>query len=146
MAFFSGKPLQYRLFAIVFALYSVALVLFTFFPRPVLETGDPSAISEFLRTHANFFYKILYANASYVAFGNYLMLTPFILLARIIFQKISLTKLFFIGVAISAFIEISQIFIPGRVSDIVDFASNVMSLALGVILLKISQLLRNTFR
>jgi VanZ family protein len=34
---------------------------------------------------------------------------------------------------ISGFIEISQFFIPGRVSDIVDFVSNVLGAAVGIL-------------
>ena len=35
---------------------------------------------------------------------------------------------------ISGFIEISQIWIPGRVSDVVDFISNVSGAAIGILI------------
>jgi VanZ family protein len=133
---FTQRSVQFRAITIAFALYLIALALFTFFPRPVLETGDPTAVSAFLQTHENFFYKILYANTSSVAIGNYFMLTPFIVMAHLVYPKVSLRTLFLAGVAVSATIEISQLFIPGRVSDIVDFASNVLSLIFGLILIK----------
>ena len=136
MNWFTQRSLRFRAVTIAFALYLIALALFTFFPRPVLETGDPAAVSDFLRTHANFFYKILYANTTSVAIGNYFMLTPFIVMAHLVYPKVSLLKLFLAGVGVSATIEISQLFIPGRVSDFVDFASNVLSLVIGLALIK----------
>lgn len=136
MKWFTQRSVQFRAITIAFALYLIALALFTFFPRPVLETGDPTAISAFLQTHANFFYKILYANTTSVAIGNYFMLTPFIIIGHLAFPRVSLRKLFLSGAAISAVIEISQLFIPGRVSDIVDFASNVLSLVWGLLAIK----------
>jgi hypothetical protein len=130
------RSLGFRAISIVFALYLLALALFTFFPRPVLETGDPSAVAAFLQSHANFFYKVLYADTTSVAIGNYFMLTPFIVMAHLIFTKASLGRVFLLGVAVSAAIEISQFYIPGRVSDLVDFQSNFLSLLLGVAIIK----------
>ena len=112
------------LFAIALVIYLIALLTFTFFPRPILESGNPSAIAEYLQTHANFFYKILYADTHLVAIGNLFMLTPFVYLAKLVFPKVKLIKLFLLGVFLSLTIEISQLFIPGRVSDPVDFLAN----------------------
>ena len=136
MNWYSKRSLGFRAISIAFSLYLLALALFTFFPRPILESGDPSAVSTFLQSHANFFYKILYADTTSVAIGNYFMLTPFIVMAHLIFPKASLGRVFLIGVAVSAAIEISQIYIPGRVSDLVDFQSNCLSLLLGAALIK----------
>ena len=133
--------MHFRTVTVLFSIYLLSLLLFTFFPRPVLETGDPSAISAFLRTHANFFYKILYADTTSVAIGNYFMLTPFMVMAQLVYPKTPLWKLFLTGVGVSAVIEISQIFIPGRVSDPVDFVSNVLSLVWGLALGKIWSLM-----
>jgi glycopeptide antibiotics resistance protein len=139
---FTQRSIRFRAVTIAFALYLFTLALFTFFPRPVLESGDPSAIAAFLQTHANYFYKILYANTTSVAIGNYFMLTPFVIIGHLAFPRLSLTKLFLYGVATSATIEISQLFIPGRVSDIVDFGSNSLSLLWGVIAVKMWSYLR----
>ena len=62
--------------AAALTLYLLVLSLFVLFPRPILESGDPSQIAEYLRTHANFFYKILYADTHLVALGNFFMLAP----------------------------------------------------------------------
>ena len=127
------------LFAIALVIYLIALLTFTFFPRPILESGNPSAIAEYLQTHANFFYKILYADTHLVAIGNLFMLTPFVYLAKLVFPKVKLLILFLSGVFISLTIELSQVFIPGRVSDPVDFLANSASVLLGTFLVRLLQ-------
>ena len=139
MKLLADRSLRFRLAASAFALYLIALFLFTFFPRPILETGDPAQIQEFLRAHANFFYKILYADANHVATGNYFMLTPFIVMAHLVFPHTHLFKLFISGVLLSGLIEIAQIYIPGRVSDPVDFASNSASLLIGIAVIAVGR-------
>jgi glycopeptide antibiotics resistance protein len=119
------------------AIYLLAVLTFTFFPRPILESGNPSAIAEYLQTHANFFYKILYADTHLVAIGNLFMLTPFVYLAKLVFPKVKLFKLFLYGVVLSLVIEFSQLFIPGRVSDPVDFLANSASVLLGIFLVRL---------
>ena len=125
------------LFAIALAIYLLAVLTFTFFPRPILESGNPSAIAEYLQTHANFFYKILYADTHLVAIANLFMLTPFVYLAKLVFPQVKLIKLFLFGVFIYLAIELSQIFIPGRVSDPVDFLANSASVLLGIFLVRL---------
>jgi len=119
------------------AIYLLAVLTFTFFPRPILESGNPSAIAEYLQTHANFFYKILYADTHLVAIANLFMLTPFVYLAKLVFPQVKLLKLFFYGVVLSLVIEFSQLFIPGRVSDPVDFLANSVSVLLGIFLVRL---------
>lgn len=121
-----------EIFAVLLVIYLACLLLFTFFPRPILESGDPTAISEFLKSHANYFYKILYADTRWVAFGNYFMLTPLPIIASRIFPDMRLRIICLAGIALSALIETSQIFIPGRVSDIADLASNTISVLIGI--------------
>jgi glycopeptide antibiotics resistance protein len=128
------------LFAITLTIYLIALFTFTFFPRPILETGNPSAIAEYLQTHANFFYKILYADTHLVVIGNLFMLTPFVYLAKMVFPQVKLIRLFFGGVFISLVIEFSQLFIPGRVSDPIDFLANSLSVLFGIFLVRLLQL------
>ena len=111
----------------------MTLLVFTLFPRPLLESGNPSEIEEFLRTHANIFYKILYADTSLVYIGNYLLLFPFALLISWVFSTWTIITRLICSVLVSGFIEISQIWIPGRVSDPVDFLSNVLGAAIGLL-------------
>jgi glycopeptide antibiotics resistance protein len=119
------------------AIYLASLSLFVLFPRPVLETGDPSQIAQYLQTHANFFYKILYADTRLVALGNFLMLTPLPVILNAIYPTISLKKIFFFGSALSALFELTQLLIPGRVSDVMDFLSNSLSVLLGIAIVRL---------
>ena len=134
----SDRDIRKRdLFAIVLVIYLLAVLTFTFFPRPILETGNSSAIAEYLQSHSNFFYKILYADTHQVAIGNLFMLTPFVYLAKLVFPQVKLIKLFLFGVFISLAIELSQIFIPGRVSDPNDFFANSAGILLGIFLVRL---------
>lgn len=125
------------LFAIALVIYLFAVLTFTFFPRPILETGNSSAIAEYLQSHANFFYKILYADTHLVAIGNLFMLTPFVYLANLVYPQVKFIKIFFCGVVLSLTIELSQIFIPGRVSDPIDFLANSAGILLGIFLVRL---------
>ena len=125
-----------NLFGAILILYVLVLSTFVLFPRPVLESGDPLQISEVLQTHANFFYKILYADTRVVALGNFLMLTPFPIIYSFIFPKTSLRKIFLLGTSLSATFEIIQMAIPGRVSDFVDFLSNSLSVLIGLAIVR----------
>ena len=128
------------IFAFALVLYFITLLIFTFFPRPILESGDPSAVSEYLRTHAKFFYKILYADTRLGAIGNLFMLTPLVFIANRVFPDIKLRSLLIVGFLLSLFIELSQLVIPGRVSDPIDLISNTFSVLLGVFLVRLLQL------
>ena len=108
--------------------------MFTLFPRPLLESANPGEIEEFLRTQANLLYKILYADTSLVYIGNYFLLLPFALLVSWAFPSWSVVTRLLVEVLISGFVEISQIWIPGRVSDAVDFLSNVFGAAVGILI------------
>jgi len=134
----SGRQLRKREIAgIACAIYLAFLSLFVLFPRPVLETGDPSQIAQYLQTHANFFYKILYADTRLVALGNFLMLAPLPIILNVINPKISLKKIFLFGASLSALFELTQLLIPGRVSDFVDFLSNCLSVLLGIAIVRL---------
>ena len=121
---------------IAFAIYLASLSLFVLFPRPVLETGDPSQIAQYLQTHANFFYKILYADTHLVALGNFLMLAPLPIILNAISPSISLKKIFLFGASLSTLFELTQLLIPGRVSDLMDFVSNCLSVLLGIAIVR----------
>ena len=132
-----GKRLRKRdIAAAALTLYLLVLSLFVLFPRPILESGDPSQIAEYLRTHANFFYKILYADTHLVALGNFFMLAPFPVIFTAIIEKVSLYRVFLVGVALSASFELVQLAIPGRVSDWIDFLSNSLSLLIGIAIVR----------
>jgi len=118
------------------AIYLFSLSLFVLFPRPILETDDSSAIAQYLETHANFFYKILYADSRFVAIANLFMLVPLPVILNTVSPSISLKKMFLLGVSISALIELAQLFIAGRVSDVVDFLFNSLSVLMGIAIVR----------
>jgi glycopeptide antibiotics resistance protein len=133
-----GRQLRKREIAgIACAIYLASLSLFVLFPRPVLETGDPSQIAQYLQTHANFFYKILYADTHLIALGNFLMLLPLPIILNAINPRISLKKIFLFGASLSALFELTQLLIPGRVSDVMDFLSNCLSVLLGIAIVRL---------
>ena len=130
---------RFLISASLLGVYLIALFLFVFFPRPVLESNSTASISEYLQSHANLFYKILYANDRAVAIANFFMLTPFALITNVAFPKLKLVNIFLLGFLISAVIELVQIAIPGRVSDFRDFLSNALSVGIGLILVRFLQ-------
>ena len=130
---------RFLISASLLGVYLIALFLFVFFPRPVLESNSTISISEYLQSHANLFYKILYANDRAVAIANFFMLTPFALITHIVFPKLKLVKIFLLGSLISAVIELVQIAIPGRVSDFRDFLSNALSVGIGLFVVRFLQ-------
>jgi len=123
---------------LILSLTSLLLVLlFTLFPRPILLSNDPNEIELFFQTHTGLFYKILYAQASSVALGNYFLFTLPAFLFKLRFTNIAAYKIFFAFLSLSTFIEIAQMAIPGRVSDGMDLFANGVSGLIGLILAKI---------
>jgi len=116
--------------------YLLILGLFVFFPRPILESGDPSEIADFLKNNANIFYQILYADTNKVAIANFFMLTPFVLIAHLLSPSTKKRTLALAGAAISLLIEFVQRFIPGRVFDVQDLYANFISVLIGVALIR----------
>lgn len=125
------------LIKVLLILYLVSLSLFVFFPRPILESGDPFAIAEFIKSHSGIFYRILYADTQSVATANFFMLTPFVLLAALVRPEVKLSHIAFIGIGISVIIEAFQTVIPGRVSDLTDLSSNSVSVLIGIVFVAI---------
>jgi glycopeptide antibiotics resistance protein len=122
---------------VMLILYLTSISLFVFFPRPILETGDPFEIAEFIKSHTGIFYRILYADTQSVATANFFMLTPFVFLVALVFPQVKLIQIVLAGIGISMIIEIAQSIIPGRVSDIADLLSNSVSVIIGSIILAI---------
>ena len=131
------KRRVHRFFVIALIVYLSILLIFTLYPRPLLESPDPTAIRDFLESHANLFYKILYADTSLVYIGNYLMLFPLALLISWSYPNWPFWVRLSSGVGLSGVIELVQLAIPGRVSDVVDFASNSLGFIAGIVLAEI---------
>ena len=65
------------------------------------------------------------------------MLSPFVLLAALVFPEVKLSQITLAGIGISAFIEIFQTIIPGRVPDLTDLLANTVSVLIGAIFVAI---------
>ena len=117
-------------------IYLITLIIFVFFPRPILINGSPSELAEFLKTHANIFYKILYADARIVAIANIFMLTPLIVVLSYAAPAIRMRNLLFFGTCLSLAIELVQFLIPGRVPDLIDFVSNTAGTVIALLLIR----------
>jgi glycopeptide antibiotics resistance protein len=80
---------------------------------------------EFLRQNQGIFFKILYADSESVTLGNYFMFMPLALLLSFVKAEWSKITRVLIIVCLSGSIEVAQLIIPGRNSELVDFLSNV---------------------
>jgi glycopeptide antibiotics resistance protein len=81
---------------------------------------------EFLRDNQGIFFKILYADSKSVYVGNYLIFMPLAFLISLIKSNWSRVQRVLVIVCFSGTIEITQLMIPGRTSDLIDFFSNVL--------------------
>ena len=116
------------------------VAFFTLFPRPILESSDANALLEFLRDNQGIFFKILYADSDSVYVGNYFMFMPLAFLISLIKSNWSRVQRVLVIICFSGTIEIAQLIIPGRTSDLIDFLSNVFG---GFLVILIFDLLRS---
>ena len=115
-------------------IYLAIVLLFVLFPRPILESSDPSALQLFLMANTGTFYKILYADSSTIQVSNFFLFTPAAAFLKLVFPKIKSLYIFAGFLLCSFAIEILQLVIPGRVSDWRDLLANGVSGAIGLIL------------
>ena len=134
-----GQTPTRSIFVFLLICYLATLITFVFFPRPVLVNGSPSELAAFLKSHANLFYKILYADARIVAIANFFMLTPLVIVIKYAVPTLKKRKIFFFGISLSLAIELIQIVIPGRVPDFADLISNTVSVIIGLLLVRFLQ-------
>ena len=118
-------------------IYLAIVLLFVLFPRPILESSDPSALQLFLMANTGTFYKILYADSSTIQVSNFFLFTPAAALLKLVFPKIKSFYVFAGFLPCSLVIEILQLLIPGRVSDWRDMLANWVSGGIGLILAKL---------
>ena len=115
-------------------IYLSIVLLFVLFPRPILESSDPSALQIFLINHSGFFYKIIYADSSTISISNFFLFTPAAAFMKLVFPKIKSSYIFIGFLLLSLVIETLQLLIPGRVSDWRDLLANGVSGGIGLIL------------
>ena len=124
-------------------IYLAIVLLFVLFPRPILDSTDPSALQPFLTAHTGTFHEILYADSSTIQVSNFLLFTPAAVFFKLVFPKIKSFYIFIGFLLLSLAIETLQLLIPGRVSDWRDLLANGISCGIGLIL---ALLLRATTR
>lgn len=115
-------------------IYLSIVLLFVLFPRPILESADPSALQIYLINHSGIFYKILYADSSTISISNFFLFTPAAAFMKLVFPKIKSSYIFIGFLLLSLVIETLQLLIPGRVSDWRDLLANGVSGGIGLIL------------
>ena len=115
-------------------IYLAIVLLFVLFPRPILESADPSALQIFLINHSGIFYKILYADSSTISISNFFLFTPAAAFMKLVFPKMKSSYIFIGFLLLSLVIETLQLLIPGRVSDWRDLLANGVSGGIGLIL------------
>ena len=115
-------------------IYLSIVLLFVLFPRPILESANPSALQNFLINHSGIFYKILYADSSTIFISNFFLFTPAAAFMKLVFPKIKSSYIFIGFLLLSLVIETLQLLIPGRVSDWRDLLANGVSGGIGLIL------------
>jgi len=115
-------------------IYLAIVLLFVLFPRPILESADPSALQNFLMNHSGIFYKILYADSSTISVSNFFLFTPAAALMKLVFPILKSSYIFIGFLLLSLAIEAVQLLIPGRVSDWRDLLANGVSGGIGLIL------------
>lgn len=115
-------------------IYLAIVLLFVLFPRPILESVDPSALQIYLINHSGIFYKILYADSSTIQVSNFFLFTPAAAFMKLVFPKIKSSYIFIGFLLLSLVIETLQLLIPGRVSDWRDLLANGVSGGIGLIL------------
>ena len=118
-------------------IYLAIVLLFVLFPRPILDSTDPSALQPFLTAHTGTFHEILYADSSTIQVSNFFLFTPAAALLKLVFPKIKSFYVFAGFLLCSLVIEILQLLIPGRVSDWRDLLANGVSGGIGLILAKL---------
>ena len=81
-------------------------------------------------------HKIIYLGGSIQWLGNFSLFIPVVWLLAKSYPKLSHLKILLICTSLSASIEIIQLFIPGRVSDIRDWLANSAGAAITVLFLR----------
>jgi VanZ like family len=117
-------------------IYLVVLCFGVFTPRPDLVT--PGAKPIISGAHGGLpavGHHILYLGGPLQWVGNFLMFIPLVLLLRKCWSRLTLQSIFIITLLTTIFIELIQIYIPGRISDIRDIIANGSGAALTLLYL-----------
>jgi hypothetical protein len=131
------KISQHRLYILLLGIYSIALAIGAFTPRPDLETPEaapPLGIAPSLLPSLG--QSILYLDGPLVWAGNFIMLMPLVVLVPQSFPALRMRSIFIICFLTTVFIELIKIFIPGLLSDIRDIFMNCLGVSLAIWIMK----------
>lgn len=125
---------------VALSLYVAAFVLAVFFPRPdLVNPYSKSLIAKTGSIITSFAHDVLYYGGNFQWLANFLMLAPLPFLLLLVWGKLKPQILLLIGLLTTLTIETTQIYIPGRVSDLRDVAMNSAGVVVSVLLIKYTQ-------
>ena len=126
------------------ALYLLAIGFGVFTPRPDLVGQGASQLPGPSKGgFPSIGNQILYLGGTWAWIGNFLMLMPFAFLISKCWPSLRLQTIFIASMLITISIELIQIYIPGRVSDVRDIALNATGAALTVLYLHRQKISKN---
>ena len=134
------KISQQGLPRLLLGIYTIALAIGAFMPRPGLEVsqGAPLLADE-PSPLLSLGQQILYLDVLLAWAGNFIMFIPLLVLLHQSFPQLQMRSLFIICFLATVFIELIQIFIVGRVSDIRDVIVNCLGAFIAIGIIKIAQ-------
>ena len=113
------------------ALYLIAIGFGVFTPRPdLVGQGTSQLPGPSKGGFPSIGDQILYLGGTWAWIGNFLMLMPFAFLISKSWPLLRLQTIFIASALLTISIELIQIYIPGRVSDVRDIALNATGAAL----------------
>ena len=125
---------------VALSLYVATFVLAVFLPRPdLVNPHSKSLIAKTGSIITSFAHDVLYYGGSLQWLGNFLMLAPLPFLLLMVWGKLKPQILLLIGLLTTITIETTQIYIPGRVSDLRDVAMNNAGVVVSVLYIKYTQ-------
>ena len=118
------------------ALYLVVLGFAVFTPRPDRVTpGTKPVINGSTGGIPAIGHHILYESGAVAWVGNFFLLVPVVLLIRKCWPMLGFQTIFIITLLITISIEYTQVYIPGRVSNVSDIIFNGSGAALTLVIL-----------
>jgi glycopeptide antibiotics resistance protein len=119
------------------SLYLIFLAFFVFVPRSDLEDSSKAGWLDSNFPLMRLLHWIVYMSDELAWLLNFLMIIPLAILLGLIFQRWGSAKIILICSTTSLIIEITQRFIPGRVSDYRDVLLNSLGPAVWLLTRKI---------
>ena len=119
------KISQQGLSRLLLGIYTIALAIGAFMPHPGLEVSEGvPLLADEPSPLLSLGQQILYLDGLLAWAGNFIMFIPLLVLLHQSFPQLQMRSLFIICFLATVFIELIQIFIVGRVSDIRDVIVN----------------------